>query len=117
MPPKNNSTPTAPRPQRDWDAIVKESQQTPSPMFRIPDSFLDRCRAWQAKRIEFNKKVEEVSKFESDINVDFASLVQDIRTHFEKSGLVEFPWTSDVGFETTALKEGKFIIQFTSNKQ
>lgn len=108
-----SQTPTA-KPQRDWDEIVKSSNGS---LFHLPKEFVDRAKEWQAKRLEFNKKVEEVSRMENEINVVFGQLVFDIRKFFAENGGPETPWTSDFGFNTNALKEGKFIVEFMSNQK
>lgn len=98
---------------RDWNKIVSESNGT---MFFAPSEFIDRLKAWQEKRLAFNKRVEEVSKLENEISVLFGQLVFDMRADLEKKGIAGV-WTADFGFNTEALKEGKFIVNLTPNSK
>ena len=91
---------------RNWKEIVDKSNGTS--MF-LPEKFLETAKAWQERRVAFEKKVADLAAEESSIANVFQNLIFSIRTHYAENGRPEI-WTSDVGFNSEALKDGEYIF-------
>ena len=99
---------------RDWDKIVKESN---GQLFYLPESLVESAKQWSKDRGAFHAKVNDLAAAENALGMLFTQLIFAIRKEFEKRGSIENVWTQDIGFQTEALKEGKYIIQFTPNNK
>ena len=98
---------------RDWDRIVKDSNGT---MFFLPDSLKEQAEKWGKMRQNLFKLANEMAQVENETSLIFTQLIYAVREEFAKRGQVEKVWTLDIGFNTEAMREGKFILSFTENQ-
>lgn len=94
---------------RDWKDIVKKSEGS---MFFAPEKFLEKIKEWHTRRSEFNKRINEIAKGEVEISVMLQNIMLDLRTYLSENGQNEI-WSKDLGFESTALKDGEFILSIS----
>ncbi len=93
-------------PKRDWEKLVEEQK---GELFFVPEELVVAAKEWQDKRLVFSKEANRLAEMENDIGLDFTKLIYNLRKYFAANG-IENVWTSDIGFNTDALKDGKFVI-------
>lgn len=91
---------------RDWNKIVSESRGS---SIWLPEKFQKDAEAWQKAREAYNEKVKEMAQKEMAVNHALNNLIFGIREYLAQNGQEDI-WLKDVGFETAALEEGKFIL-------
>ncbi len=94
---------------RSWEDIVAAQ---PATMAFLPEGVLEEAKAWHAERIAFQTLMAEFAKKENLLSNQFANLSISMRKAFEAAGR-EDAWITDIGFEEGALKEGKFVVNFS----
>jgi len=93
-------------PKRDWKKLVEESNGR---SLFCPDKLIDQTKVWLEKRAELNREVDRISKIEIETKMLLENLVFEVRKYLEETG-GEQVWTSEVGFDSEALKENIYII-------
>lgn len=91
---------------RDWNKIVAESA---GQLIFLPEGFRGAALEWLASRKEYQKIAQEMSKKEITLNMAVQILLFELRKHLEKNGHPDI-YIKEIGFETTALEDGKFIV-------
>lgn len=94
----------------DWNKIVSESEGR---LLFLPDKFRKDAEEWMKVRAQYNEQVLIMAKKELTLNMLLNDLFFEIRKYLEGEGHPDV-WLKDVGFESNALDEGKFIVTATS---
>ena len=91
---------------RDWNEIVSKSDGN---LLFLPDGFKQAAQEWLDLRTEYNNLVKKMAEKELTLNAALNGLFLEVRRYLAKNGH-EDVWIKDVGFESEALKDGKFIV-------
>lgn len=109
-----NKTPIASTlPKRDWKKLVEESAGL---MKFVPPELLEAVKQWNANRVDFQKKVNEIAKLENSMSLEFTTMIYGLRKYFEDAG-IDGVWTMDMGINTDALRDGEYIINLTPTQK
>lgn len=92
---------------RDWKKIVDESN---GQLMFVPDKFIPAVEAWLKLREEVKKIQVEAAKLDFRMTTDLHNFILAFREEMENRGIKDI-WTSDVGIEMNAAKEG--VLLFT----
>ena len=85
-------------------------------MFNLPGELKEAAKDWQNRRVNFQKEANILAKQENEIGLVFNNLIFKLREHLAEDG-IEDVWTMDIGFNTEALKDGKFIVNLAAQGQ
>ncbi len=96
--------------QATWEEIVARSNGMA--MF-LPDALVEKAKVWQAKRNDFQGRINDMAKLEVETSVLLNELMLEFRQYCEKATGGKHDWTTDIGFSTDALKDGKFVVNMT----
>lgn len=91
---------------RDWNKIVSESN---GQLIFLPEGFRQAAEDWLTSRKEYQKFAQEMCKKEITLNIAVQNLFFELRKYLEKNGHPDV-FTKEIGFENSALEDGKFII-------
>ena len=97
----------------DWNKIVSESN---GKNIFLPDIFKKQTKEWLELREEYNKYVSVMAKKEITLNMALNNLLFDLRKYLEKNGREDI-YLKDLGFDTNALLEEKFIVNIIDPNQ
>lgn len=97
---------------RDWNKIVAESN---GDRIFIPEALVPKVKDWYAKRAEFNKHLNEISKEEISNSVALNNIALEIRIYLEANGYKDI-WGCDVGIDSPAAEEGAYIVNISKTK-
>ncbi len=86
---------------RDWEKIVEDNKDA---MFHLPEALQEEAAAGRAL---FKRRTTAWK--ENEISMVFNERMFKIRKDLEEKGREDI-WTHDIGFNTAALDDGKFII-------
>jgi hypothetical protein len=93
-------------PKRDWKKIVADSN---GKLVFVPEQFLEAVKEWNNLREQLKVMIAETSQLELKTRVKLDTVSLAMREFFAQNGRKDI-WTSDVGLESGALKDGQFII-------
>jgi len=96
----------------DWNQAVADSNG--SRVF-LPDAFVARAEELQKMRKEFNELISQVAEKELRLRTFGDVLMFDVREHLAGAGMPT--WTKDIGFEESAIKDGKFVVNLRENQR
>lgn len=99
---------------RDWENIVETHKET---MHFLPEALLEEAKAWESNRSSFEKEATELARKNASLDLQLRQLMQKIREYFAENGIDDEVWVKDIGFNTEALKEGKYILNITRQGQ
>lgn len=99
---------TAPR---SWEEIVGSSKD----LAFIPEALIGQVKEWDAKRTEFTKEINRISRLEVEYKVMFENLILALRNYF--AGTREDIWSADVGINAEALRDGKFVATISRGQK
>ena len=91
---------------RDWNKIVSESN---GQMIFLPEGFKKAAEEWKDLREKYNEYVIMMAEKEMALNEAFQNIFFELRRNLKNSGHRDI-YLKDIGFETTALQDGKFIV-------
>ncbi len=91
---------------RDWEKIVSESN---GDLFFLPKEFEGEAKEWFEMREEYNNVVKKMAEKELTMNMKLNNLIFNVRKQLSENGHPDI-WLKDVGFETGALREGKYVM-------
>ena len=91
---------------RDWNKIVADSNGTAS---FLSEKFLKTAEKWVELRKDYNDFVLVMAKKELTLNMMLNNLLFDVRKDLETRGREDI-YLKDLGFNSDALDDGKFII-------
>ena len=111
MMPNSSSQGTQPKP--GWEEIVQASGGT---RVFLPSKFEKEAKAIEDDRAKFKLEVEKMAEAEIKHNVRMQNLFLAVREQLAKDGHEEI-WTKDIGFDSDALKEGKFVVNLFQDQQ
>lgn len=92
--------------QRDWNKIVSESNGA---LMFLPAGFEGAAKEWLDLRTEYNALVKKMAQKELTLNMALQNLFFEFRKNLAKTGH-EDVWLKDIGFESNALEDGKFVV-------
>lgn len=95
----------------DWKQRVADSK---GQQIFVPDTCLPSTKEWFEKRGELNTFIDKAARTEIETNMSLNAAIYEIRKYLSENGRTDI-WTSDIAFDTDALKEGKFIVTITQN--
>lgn len=95
----------------DWDQRVADSK---GQQVFVPESCLEAVKNWFQKRDELKKFIDVAAKTEIETGIALNAAIYEIRRYLSANGRADV-WSADIGFDTDALKEGKFIVTITEN--
>jgi len=98
---------------KSWEEIVAESNGT---RIFLPDGFKGAAKDWSTMRDEYNKSIKVMAEKELTLQVALQNLFLEVRRYLSKNGYEDI-WTKDTGFNTEALKEGKFIVEIVDGRK
>lgn len=98
---------------RNWNKIVSESR---GQLIFLPEGFVKAAEEWKELRGDYNKFVATMAKKEMTLNETFQNIFFELRRYLEKNGQPDI-YLKDIGFETTALEDGKFIVSIREASQ
>lgn len=101
------------KPGIDWEKIVADSNG--SRIF-LPSGFEKQAAEIEEKREAYDKKVHALAKEQLTINTAVNNLFFALREYLEKNGHKDI-WIMDVGYETAALKQKKYVVNITAPQQ
>ncbi len=90
----------------NWNKIVSESN---GKLLFLSEGFKQAAEEWKNFRDEYNNQVQVMAKKELVLNMAMQNLFFELRKYLEKNGHADI-YIKDIGFEDTALKEGRFIV-------
>lgn len=93
----------------DWEKVVSDSHGT---SVFLPEKFRAAAEEVEKLRKEFNTEVEKMAKKEITMNVATQKMFYELRLFLEENGRPDI-WRKDLGFNVTALDDGKFIVNLT----
>lgn len=96
--------------QRDWQKIIEGSNGS---LILAPEKFIPKIKEWDEKRVELNKLANAAAKHELETRLLLENTVAEVRAYLAENGYPEV-WLADVGFETAALKDGKFVLTISN---
>lgn len=91
---------------RDWNKIVADSANA---LIFLPSGFTKAAEEWLELRSKYNALVKEMAQKEITLNMALQNLFFEVRKYLAKNGRDDI-WVKDVGFESNALDDGKFVI-------
>lgn len=92
-------------PKRDWVKIVKESN---GQQVFLPEELNGEMVEIERERVAFDERLLELSEIEIRLKKKQQDLMFKFREIMSKRGVKT--WNKDVGFETSALSEGVFVV-------
>lgn len=93
----------------NWNEIVEKSK---GKSLFLPDSFTAKAKEWNDKREELNNLIGKAAKIEVQTQAALQVIILEVRTYLEENGHPGV-WSKDVGFNSDALDEGKYIVEIT----